>query len=335
MAIMLVTPGNPSNAGPALPGGLPAPADDLSLDFGNLLSLHITGLPMPVVPVVEAPGTSAQAKEEATESVTAVETWPLLVGMPAVSPESTSSPTIPGKDGPAGSLLADGRTPSLPAQPSAPMLKAEGMAHPLSPSTPNGSPMSASIAQSAAILAAPARPQGEPASVDFSTVLAGQSVHQTGVAQRTVSQTVVNVSASIYDQSWTQGFGEQIVWLAKNDQQSAQLNINPPQLGPIQINLKLSGDQATATFASPHAEVRQIIEEAMPRLRELLSGAGIELGQTNVGAQMAQQDRGGYAHTADSSRFSGDPAILRGDAGRTEMPIPAMRSGRGLVDLFA
>ncbi len=333
MAIMLVTPGNPTNAGPALPGGLSPAADDPGFDFGNLLSLHITGLPMPVVPVAGVPATSPQAKEEATESVTAVETWPLPVGMPAASPESASSPAISAKDNPAGSLLADGR--GLPAQPSTPILKAEGMAHPLSPATPNGSPMSAANTQSAAILAAPAHPQNEPASVDFSTVLAGQTVHQTVVTQRTVSQTVVNVSASIYDQSWTQGFGEQIVWLAKNDQQSAQLNINPPQLGPIQINLKLNGDQATATFASPHAEVRQVIEEAIPRLRELLSGAGIDLGQTSVGAQMAQQDRGSYAHTADSSRFSGDPAILRGDAGRTEMPIPAMHRGRGLVDLFA
>jgi len=335
MAIMLVTPGNPTNAGSALPGGLSAPADDLGFDFGNLLSLHITGLPMPVAPAFEAPSAGDQTKEEVGESITTIDTWSLLAGTLAVSPESTSSPAIPEKIGQAGGLLADGRNPGLPTQPSTPMLKTEGAANPLPSSPPNSLPMPAGIAQSAAILAAPVRPQGESASVDFSTVLSTQSVHQTGVAQRPEGQAAVTVSTSIHNQSWAQSFGEQIVWLARNDQQSAQLNINPPQLGPIQINLKISGDQATATFASPHAEVRQVIEDAMPRLRELLSGAGIELGQTSVGAQMAQQEQGGYAHTADSPRFSGDPAILRGDAGRTEMPIPAMRSGRGLVDLFA
>lgn len=144
------------------------------------------------------------------------------------------------------------------------------------------------------------------------------------------------ISVPLHDSRWAQDFGERVVWLAKNDQQTAQININPPQLGPMHITLNLSGDQASALFVSPHAEVRQAIQDAMPQLREMLAGAGINLGQSNVGAQLPQQNSGTSQQSSDASRFGNDNAILHGDSGHgaTALPQPA-RNGRGMVDLFA
>ena len=70
-----------------------------------------------------------------------------------------------------------------------------------------------------------------------------------------------------------------IVWLTANDQKFAQLTLNPPQMGPIEISLNINKDTASAYFISPNAEVREAIETALPRLREMLAGVGIELGQ--------------------------------------------------------
>lgn len=144
-----------------------------------------------------------------------------------------------------------------------------------------------------------------------------------------------SVATHLRDAGWSQDFGSKIVWMAKNEQQSAQLNINPPQLGPVQISLNLSGDQVSAVFASPHAEVRQAIQDALPQLREMLAGAGIDLGQANVGSQFARQDNP-QPHP-DAPRGNGDNAILGGDfsppTGTATTTVG--KSGRGMVDLFA
>jgi flagellar hook-length control protein FliK len=127
-----------------------------------------------------------------------------------------------------------------------------------------------------------------------------------------------------------------MVWLARNEQQSAQISITPPQLGPIQITLNLNGDQASAVFASPHAEVRQAIQDALPQLRDMLSAAGINLGQANVGSQMAQQGREFSEQFAAGNRSGGETAILPADdqAAVHSAGLPLQR-GRGMVDLFA
>lgn len=127
-----------------------------------------------------------------------------------------------------------------------------------------------------------------------------------------------------------------MVWLARNDQQSAQISITPPQLGPIQITLNLNGDQASAVFASPHAEVRQAIQDALPQLRDMLSAAGINLGQANVGSQLAQQGREFAEQFAAGNRSGGENAILPADdqAAVHSAGLPLQR-GRGMVDLFA
>lgn len=145
-----------------------------------------------------------------------------------------------------------------------------------------------------------------------------------------------SIDTPLHANSWPQQFSEKIVWLARNDQQTAQININPPQLGPIQITVNLSGDQATLAFASPHAEVRQAIESALPQLKEMLSTAGINLGQSNVGANLSQQNPDNPFHAANGNRSANENAILpANDKAATTGSSQVLQRGRGLVDLFA
>lgn len=162
-------------------------------------------------------------------------------------------------------------------------------------------------------------------------VAAGRQVQEAAQQARQTS-----VSPHIQTPAWPQHFGEKLVWLAKNDQQSAQISINPPQLGPVQVTINLSGDQATLAFASPHAEVRQAIESAMPQLKDMLSAAGINLGQSNVGANLSQNTPENPFQSANGTRFTGENAILPGNEKEaTAGAGHVLQRGRGLVDLFA
>ena len=147
-----------------------------------------------------------------------------------------------------------------------------------------------------------------------------------------------SIQTPLSQPGWGHEFGEKLVWMAKNDQQSAQININPPQLGPIQIHLSLNGDQATATFASPFGEVRQAIESALPQLKEMLASSGIDLGQANVGSNLAQQQRESQQQQAKTRRDGDENAILpaTGDhASSGTIALGATGRGQGKVDLFA
>ncbi len=141
------------------------------------------------------------------------------------------------------------------------------------------------------------------------------------------------VDTPLRDASWPGDFAQKVVWLTTNDQKFAQLTLNPPQMGPIEISLNINKDSASAYFVSPNAEVREAIETALPRLREMLAGVGIELGQTNVSAQSSRQENGNQEARQSTPRWIADEAILDGASGRNQTIIA--QRGNSLVDTFA
>lgn len=148
----------------------------------------------------------------------------------------------------------------------------------------------------------------------------------------------LTVQTPVHDQRWSGDFGNKIVWLASNNKQSAELTLNPPHMGSIEISLNMDHDKATATFYSANPEVRDTIEAALPRLREMLAGAGVELGQTNVSSesfrQQAENRSGGNSGARTAS--SAESAILV-EASNATQPTRAVSSwqGNGMVDTFA
>ncbi|MFA7279775.1 MAG: flagellar hook-length control protein FliK [Sterolibacterium sp.] len=146
----------------------------------------------------------------------------------------------------------------------------------------------------------------------------------------------LQIDTPLKSQAWPTELGQKIVWLTGQDKQSAQITLNPPQLGPIEISLNVKNDQATALFMSANADVRAAIESAMPRLREMLDGVGVQLGQTNVSAESFRQSADSNAqerNRAGSERgSSGEPA---GQGSVEAMAGTAIKRGNGLVDTFA
>lgn len=142
------------------------------------------------------------------------------------------------------------------------------------------------------------------------------------------------LAPSVGSVAWSQALGDKLVWMAAGAQQTATLTLNPPNLGLLQVELNLSNDQATASFFSAQPEVRQALEAAFPKLREMMNDAGIQLGQATVSADMPRQHETPDRQAQRSaSGFSGlnDAASAEPQA----LPLPIRQSGRGLVDTFA
>ncbi len=127
------------------------------------------------------------------------------------------------------------------------------------------------------------------------------SVTQTvsNTAAQTVAAHHIGLDAQMGQPQWGDEFAQKIVWLTHQQNQIAELRLNPAHLGPVEILLNLAGDngQASAQFVSPHLAVREAIEAALPRLREMMAESGIQLGDVMVGAESFQrQEQGERGH---------------------------------------
>jgi flagellar hook-length control protein FliK len=141
--------------------------------------------------------------------------------------------------------------------------------------------------------------------------------------------------------AWDQALGTKVTWMVAGGQQNATLNLNPPDLGPMQVVINVTNAHANASFTAHQPEVRAALENAIPKLREMLGQAGIQLGECSVGGQQAQfqqqnpsssqQTNSGRTSNASLSDSIGGIAGIVGDIGpRTG----STQRGNGLVDTF-
>jgi flagellar hook-length control protein FliK len=131
-------------------------------------------------------------------------------------------------------------------------------------------------------------------------------------------------------------FAGQVESLLLEGVDSARILVTPREMGPIRIELSVSGESATVAFSAAQPETRQAIEQTLPALRTLLSEHGLELAHASVG----QGDGGQSQRREPPGRFGVDaPPTTRHPepTGGAEAPgprVPAARPSR-LVDLFA
>lgn len=99
------------------------------------------------------------------------------------------------------------------------------------------------------------------------------------------------MSKNFADPEWSSELGDRIVWMNNRSLSAAELNLNPQHLGPVRIRIDMNQDQATITFSAQHASVREALEAAIPRLREMMSGQQLNLADVTV-SQQSQGDQG-------------------------------------------
>lgn len=92
--------------------------------------------------------------------------------------------------------------------------------------------------------------------------------------------------------AWDQALGERIQWMVNHKLQGAQIRLNPANLGPMEVRIQVQNEQASIQFTSAHGVVREALEAAMPRLRDMFDASGVELVDVDVSGQsFAEQQR--------------------------------------------
>jgi len=130
---------------------------------------------------------------------------------------------------------------------------------------------------------------------------------------------------------WGQELGSKVVWMVGQNIQTAQIQITPREMGPIEIRISVQQDQATVNFTAQNGQTREAIESALPRLREMLDQSGLQLAHTDVSDQQTEQQE---------TRFSGDEGREGDDRiadteGDPAVAVSTSATINGLVDFYA
>jgi flagellar hook-length control protein FliK len=147
------------------------------------------------------------------------------------------------------------------------------------------------------------------------------------------------------DPGWHQELGEKLIWMNKQATPSVELRLNPEHLGPVLVKIDVSHDQATVAFTTQHQVVKDAIEAAIPKLKEMLQGQQLNLADVNVSQQQSEQrqsTRDFFQMASDQGRKNPNDADVAetGAVNQSQSIVDEIEAGRaiasnGLLSLFA
>ena len=157
--------------------------------------------------------------------------------------------------------------------------------------------------------------QGSQASVAASISGAmGGTVSQTGsLLLQTSSPVNMNLEAPLGTKDWGEAVGERILWMVGRTIQGATLRVTPPHLGAIDIQLTMQQDQTSVSFTTQNGAVREALEAAIPRLREMFGESNLQLANVDVNQRQAEDQRGLFGN---DGRNKGNGSEMGEDAQR-------------------
>jgi flagellar hook-length control protein FliK len=153
-----------------------------------------------------------------------------------------------------------------------------------------------------------------------------------GVAQ-TSNVLMSQVATPFGNERWQTAMNQHVLNMVGSGDDVASLTLSPPDLGPIQVVLKVDNQSVNTSFITDNPLVRQALEDGMQDLRDRMQSQGLELGNTFVGnGQQAEQH-----FEQQSARGNGRVADAGADTEAAAVPQTAVKTrvARGLVDTFA
>lgn len=150
-------------------------------------------------------------------------------------------------------------------------------------------------------------------------------------AQADTQPTTDTAAATLHNRvgthAWREELGTQLNWMVDNGKHTASLKLSPEHLGPVEVRIDLNKDQASVWFTASNGETRTAIEQALPKLREMMESQGMSLTDAGVFRESPreQQRTPQVAHT-----HAGVASEVFEDA-----PAAASSANLGLLDTYA
>ncbi|MEM7419054.1 MAG: flagellar hook-length control protein FliK [Pseudomonadota bacterium] len=189
-----------------------------------------------------------------------------------------------------------------------------------------------------------------------------QSVHQVMQGQLAQVDTVMNENnqlraeasksqqqfegfdkaVNIHKPEGQQQLNEKIRWMVNARNTMAEIRLDPPELGSMQVRVNVAGDAASVSFIVQSQQAKEALADAMPKLRDMLQEQGIELGDAQVrkdnsssgenGQQLANNNDGSSSGRGNRGTNDG----MNDEMGETSVIEQSVtRELKGGIDFYA
>ncbi|AUI86675.1 hypothetical protein BS333_09910 [Vibrio azureus] len=126
---------------------------------------------------------------------------------------------------------------------------------------------------------------------------------------------------------------EKIQMMMSKNLKNLDIRLDPPELGRMQIRMAMNNDLANVHFTVSNPQARELIEQTLPRLREMFAQQGMQLADSSVQQQSSGQQQNGYTQAdsqqtgAQERRFSGQTDENFEAEVNLDLNVPSNRDG--------
>lgn len=146
--------------------------------------------------------------------------------------------------------------------------------------------------------------------------------------RKSASPMLASIAYPLRHPQWGAAVAKRIVFMANQQMQQAQITLNPEKLGPIQIRLHLDRDQSIAvSMSAQHGATREALEQAMPRLKEMLTEAGIAFSSVEVDDDAAFSEQQSNKQAAKGAVESLDESVAE--------TVVQNTNSKNMIDFYA
>jgi hypothetical protein len=103
--------------------------------------------------------------------------------------------------------------------------------------------------------------------------------------------TLVHLSTPVYKPEWVEQFHGRIQWLVDQQVSSAQVILDPPELGPVQVDIAHTAESTQITFTVNNAAIKELLDANMARLKSVMPASENQSVQVDVRQQQQQQQQ--------------------------------------------
>ncbi|MBD3766519.1 MAG: flagellar hook-length control protein FliK [Gammaproteobacteria bacterium] len=158
------------------------------------------------------------------------------------------------------------------------------------------------------------------------------SLVSTTPLSQTTSSPILSAPLNLRQPQWAQDVAQRVQIMINQSMNELDVRLDPLGLGPMKIGLKLDEQQkAHVTLSAQHGVTRDMLENALPRLKEMLAQEGVELASAMVNSGESQTGSG----QGGGQSFQQSASDLAEDAVNQAVSMKLVASNEHLVDQFA
>ena len=139
----------------------------------------------------------------------------------------------------------------------------------------------------------------------------------------------MSIAKPVTEPDWGEKVMDRVRWMANATQQKAEIRLDPPDLGPLKVEVSIKNEHAQVTMTSHSSQVREILDQHLPRLREALESQGFQ--SVDAQTQDGQQQQNPEQKSGGNQRLGN---LATGEEEMVESTIIVGNSSKGRVDCY-